>query len=350
MLRIRDRHRRSSSRWKPHQREAYRDWATIALLNHAVMLTIVFVKPPLAFSLVAALVLGLGFAMGAITVLHNAGHHRFSQKYWPNMLMVHSAVPTGLWVAHWTLKHRIHHKLPAAYPDDPFTKAGGLLRLHPLAPRYGFHRFQHLYVWFLYPFAWVVEMLSELRYLASGRISGLEPKRAASWRLATFAIEKAVTAVVLLPYFLLYRGVLMLILLCAATLFAGLLVTCVVATGHVNIGIEYPSVSNSERDWATYVVATTASFSTEARFVPWLTGGLTHHLAHHLRPLATRKELRTLHSRMAGGQASRGMKVVEFRTLRAALHGHGMALKQLGTLSVPALAPEPHCVEEMVSA
>ena len=36
-------------------------------------------------------------------------------------------------------------------------------------------------------------------------------------------------------------------------------------------------------------------------------------------------------------------KVVEFQTLRAALYGHGTALKRLGVLPSPAVLPEGGC-------
>ncbi len=342
MFRIQDRHRTPGSKWKSHQGEAYLDWAIIALLNNSMLLVMALVKSSLTLSLPVALVLGFGFYMGAVTVLHNAGHHRYSRRYWPNMLAVHSAVPTGLWVAHWTLKHRVHHKLPAAYPDDAFTQAGSLLRLHPLAPHRPIHRFQHLYVWFLYPLAWFADMNSQLRYLVTGHISGAGAKQAASRRLGTFAIEKAAAFVILLPYLLLAHGIRMLLLLCVATLFAGLLVGCVVALGHINVGLHYALTGSPERDWTAHVVATTASFSTGGRFMPWLTGGLTHHLAHHLRPLATRKELRGLHLRMAEYGQHREtcpeLKVVEFPNLRAAFYGHAKALKRLGLLPPVALS------------
>jgi linoleoyl-CoA desaturase len=336
MPRIQGKQRTPDPKGKSHRREAYLDWAVIALFNNAVLLTIALIMPPLAILLPVSLVLGLGFAMGAITVLHNAGHHRYSQRYWPNMLAVQSAVPVGLWVAHWTLKHRIHHRLPAAYPDDAFTQAGGMLRLHPLAPHRPFHRFQHVYAWFMYPLAWAADMQSQLKYLATGEVSGLRSRPPASRRLGSFAIEKAAAAAVLLPYVLLAHGIRLLLFLCVATLFAGLLVGCVVAIGHINVGLEYAVMDSSGRDWTAYVVATTASFSTDGWFLPWLTGGLTHHLAHHLRPLATREELRGLHTRMAGqGEVRPGLRVVEFRTMRAALHGHGQALKRLGLLPSP---------------
>ena len=341
MLRIQSKHGTTGPKVKSHQREAYLDWAIIALFNNSILLTIALVMPPLAILLPASLVLGFGFAMGVITVLHNAGHHRYSQRYWPNMLVVHSAVPVGLWVAHWTLKHRVHHKLPAAYPDDAFTQAGPL-RLHPLAPHRPFHRFQHVYAWFLYPLAWAADMQSQLRYLVTGEISGLRSRPRASWRFSTFVLEKAAAAAILLPYVLLAHGIRLLLALCVATLFTGLLVGCVVAIGHINVGLDYAVMNGSGRDWTAYVVATTASFSTDSRFLPWLTGGLTHHLAHHLRPLATRKELHGLHSQMAGhGEIRPGLKVIEFQTLRAALHGHGTALKRLSLLPSPALSPEP---------
>jgi linoleoyl-CoA desaturase len=341
MLRIHGNHGATGPKVRSHRLEAYLDWAIIALLNNSVLLTIALVMPPLVILLPVALVLGCGFAMGAITVLHNAGHHRYSRRYWPNMLVVHSTVPIGLWVAHWTHKHRVHHKLPAAYPDDAFTQAGGLLRLHPLAPHRPFHRFQHIYAWFLYPLAWAADMQSQLRYLVTGEISGMRFRPSASRRFGTFVLEKATAAAILLPYALLAHGIRLLLFLCVATLFAGILVGCVVAIGHINVGLDYAMMNGSARDWTAYVVATTASFSTDSRFLPWLTGGLTHHLAHHLRPLATRKELRDLHSQMAGGdEMSIGPKIVEFQTLRAALHGHGRALKRLGLLPSPVLSPE----------
>src|SRR5579859_4591081 len=98
--------------------EAYRDWMIIAAGNHLLMIAITAFSLPLLGFTAASIMLGVGFAAGAITVLHDAGHGRFSRNYLPNMLVVHSAAPIGLWVAHWTLKHKVHHRMPAAYPDD----------------------------------------------------------------------------------------------------------------------------------------------------------------------------------------------------------------------------------------
>lgn len=331
MLRVQENEKTQRPRSKRQRREAYLDWAIIASLNNSLLLIVALVRPPLAILLPATVLLGLGFSIGAITVLHNAGHGRYSRRYWPNMLAVHTAVPTGLWVAHWTLKHRVHHRLPAGYPDDAFTQAGGLLRLHPLAPRRRCHRFQFVYIWFLYPLAWFADTRSQWRYLLTGYVSSSDARRPVSWRLTTFAIEKVAALVVLLPYLWLSHGLSMLLLLGGATLFAGLVVGCVVALGHINVGLSYLRPLSAEWDWTGHVIATTVSFSTASRFMPWLTGGLTHHLAHHLRPLATRTELRNLHSQMANRSDRRPeLRIVEFKTLRAALRGHGKALRLLG--------------------
>src|SRR5262245_29672073 len=115
--------------------EAYRDWLMIAIVNHALMTVLAVVYLPLGTEVFLGLLLGVGFAMAAVTVLHNAGHHRYSRGYWANALAVHTAAPMGMWVRHWTFKHVVHHRLPAAYPDDSFTDTSGWLRVHPLAPR-----------------------------------------------------------------------------------------------------------------------------------------------------------------------------------------------------------------------
>ena len=50
--------------------ESYRDWAVITLFNHSVLVIVATFHLPTAALVAAALLLGAGFALGAITVLH----------------------------------------------------------------------------------------------------------------------------------------------------------------------------------------------------------------------------------------------------------------------------------------
>lgn len=114
------------SNWPhPARREAWRDWAIIALFNHALLIAAAVLAPDLTWLLVIAFFLGLGFAQATLTVMHDAEHRRFSVRWWPNMLAVHTSAPIGLWVAHGVLKHRVHHRGPGVFPADEFTSSAG---------------------------------------------------------------------------------------------------------------------------------------------------------------------------------------------------------------------------------
>lgn len=324
--------RNFTSRGRPYQVEAYRDWLIVLIVNNVLLAGIAVPRIPIAWRLTACLLLSVGFAIGAIIVLHDAGHHRFSRHYIPNMLTVNTAVPVGLWVAHWTIKHRAHHRLPAAYPDDGFTQANGLLRLHPEAPYRSFYRFQHIYAGLIYTLMLPGELLSQVSFLIKGSIGGERQTTPLTRRLVTFSAEKLVTFLVLLPYLLVSNLWNFLVLLTASCVLAGFITACILVIGHVNVGLVYERRDDGPFAWQSYVVSTTASFSTASPTMAWITGGLTHHLVHHLYPQASRKQLRAMYRTTVAAVEERvHITSVEFSTFRAALRGHWVALKKLGS-------------------
>jgi linoleoyl-CoA desaturase len=316
--------------------EPWRDWAAIAVLTHGLLLFAALTQPSLPVLLALTVPLGVILSTGTLTVLHDAGHRRLSHRRgWLNVLAVQTAVPVGLWVGHWTLKHRVHHRATAVYPVDDATHASALIRLHPAVPRRAIHRYQHLYAWPLYGLAWLGELQSQLSYLWTGRIDGTRtPGRGR--RAASFAAEKTMCVAVLAPYaVLLGLGRLTLLLLAAMTI-AGVLAAVVLVVGHINVGLVPSTQVPAGREWAAHLVRTTASFSTGSRAVRWLTGGMTHHLAHHLRPAAARHQLPMIHVRTAAALADEAAEPLrDFPTLRAAVRGHGARLRELGRSDRP---------------
>jgi len=190
-------------RWLSDERvEPWRDWAILTVFNHGLLVAVALSRPSWPWLLLAAIPLGMGLATATLTVLHDAGHRRLSRQTWVNVLAVQTAAPIGLWVAHWTLKHRVHHRVTQVYPLDDSTRSSGLVRLHPGAPRWPVHRFQHVYAWGLYGLAWVGELRSQLRFAWNGCLEGIDPPQRGK-RVLSFLLEKAVCAVVLTPYVLL---------------------------------------------------------------------------------------------------------------------------------------------------
>jgi linoleoyl-CoA desaturase len=309
--------------------EPWRDWAVIALLNHAQLLAIALIRPSWPWLLLAALPLAVTLATGTLTVLHDAGHRRFSRNEWPNVFAVQTAVPLGLWVSHWTLKHRVHHRASQVFPVDEATRSN-LIRMHPGVPLKPIHRFQHLYAWPLYGLAWVGELNSQITFVIKGNVIGVEvPDRAA--RLRSFLLEKSFCAVVLLPYILLLGWARLAVYVVAAMTFGAVLAAIVLVVGHINEGLYPPSEVPSQREWSRHLVRTTANFNTTNRAVRWFTGGMTHHLAHHLKPVAPRHQLPVLNDTVVRDIVDRsGLPLVEYPTLIAATRSHARRLRELG--------------------
>lgn len=310
--------------------EPWRDWLALAAFNHAVLLVIAFTHPAEFWLLPGALILGAGLATATLTVLHDAGHLRFSRRRWPNVCAVHSAAPVGLWVAQWTLKHRVHHRVTQVYPLDDATRASGLVRLHPAAPRRGIHRWQHWYAWGLYGLAWAGELRSQVTYLRSGLVDRTDTPNTAR-RLLSFVGEKTLCLLALTPYiWLMGAGRLALLLLAAMTV-ASVIAALATVVGHITMDIEPPATTPAAATWPAHIVHTTASFSIESRAARWLTGGLTHHLAHHLRPAAPRSALPELHRTVITEVAHQvGLEPVVYPGMAIAIRSHAQRLRALG--------------------
>lgn len=216
--------------------EPWRDWAILASTNHGLLLTAALLDVHGVWLLAIALPLGMSLATATLTVLHDAGHRRFSRRTWVNVLATQTAAPIGLWVAHWTRKHQVHHRVTQVYPLDDATRSSGLVRLHPSAPRWKIHRYQHIYAWLLYGLAWAGELRSQLTYVRIGSLTGIVSPPARS-RAVSFVGEKLLCAAVLAPYiWLLGPGRLALLLLVAMTV-GSVLAAIVLVVGHINSGL-----------------------------------------------------------------------------------------------------------------
>lgn len=322
----------------PRQRwEPWRDWAVITVVTHATLLSICLLQLRSSWLVLASLPLSACFAVGTLTVLHDAGHRMFGRRAWPNVIAVQTATPLGLWVGHWGRKHRVHHKLPQVYMLDEATRASGMVRLHPSAPYRTVHRWQHLYIWPLYGITWMGELRSQLTFLRSGEVigDGVTGRRE---RVTSFIAEKLLCAAVLLPYALLLGAERTTVLFLLALTGASVLTALVLVVGHINMGLQPTSGPPPVRCWKAHLMRTTASFNTSSRLVRGLTGGMTHHHVHHLRPLALRSEFPHLHETVVRRVASEsGLTVSEYATFTAAFVGHARRLRELGHQEVAAV-------------
>jgi linoleoyl-CoA desaturase len=311
--------------------EPWRDWAILAVVIHGILLATAIASPGFGWIFLIAIPLGLILSTAVLTVEHDAGHRRFGKGLWPNIFATQTAAPVGLWVVHWTKKHQVHHKVTQVYPLDDATRASGLVRLHPSAPYWHVHRFQHLYAWFLYGLAWAGELRSQVNYMRTGELAGVTPPPHRE-RVRSFALEKLICGLVLLPYIIILGPAKLAFLMLIAMTVASMFAAVVLSVGHIAEGLTPGSTAPRGREeWEANLVRTSASFNTKSHTLHWITGGLTHHLAHHLRAGVSREDLKTVHqNEVVEAARASGIEQVEYPTLTSAVIGHRNQLRALG--------------------
>lgn len=328
--------------------EPWRDWAMLVIVIHGMLLTAALTDVSWGWIPLVAIPLGLAISTAVLTVEHDAGHRRFSKGLWPNVLATQTAAPVGLWVVHWTKKHQVHHKVTQVYPLDDATRASGMIRLHPCAPYWPVHRFQHLYAWFLYGLAWAGELRSQINYMLNGELAGVTPPPR-NERVRSFAIEKLICGLVLLPYVILLGPLKLATLMVIAMTIASMFAAVVLSVGHISEGLTPGDVAPRGREeWEANLVRTSASFNTKSHTLHWITGGLTHHLAHHLRAGVSREDLKRVHkTEVVQAAAASGHEQIEYPTLTSAVISHRNQLRKLGRADavMPATSEQRVAVE-----
>jgi linoleoyl-CoA desaturase len=97
---------------------------------------------------------GFSSALIAFNIGHDASHGALSQKKWVNKLFSWSFNLVGVNSYIWNLKHNISHHAYTNMPGlDMDIQQVSIARLVPTMPLRKMHRYQHIYVPLLYPFA-----------------------------------------------------------------------------------------------------------------------------------------------------------------------------------------------------
>lgn len=253
---------------------------------------VVFAPVPIGFKVLGCISLGMAIGACGMTIGHDANHGGYSQNSKINYAIGLCYDFIGLSSYLWKFRHNfLHHTYTNITNHDVEIHGDGLVRMAPDMEHKWFHKYQHLFIWFVYlviPFYWsysdVSIILGDRKYfdykvpmpkpLDLGFLLGLK-----ALGLGFF---------IGVPIALGYSPLMAIAGFSIAYMTYGLVICVVFMLAHVLEPAEFielsPNSLHVEDEWAILQVKTTVDFAPKNAFLNWYIGGLNYQTIHHLFP------------------------------------------------------------------
>lgn len=237
---------------------------------------------------------GINMIVLFINAFHDAAHGALFKKPIHNhrFMYILELFGSNHWL--WTRRHiNLHHAYPNVPDWDVDIKQSDIIRIFPNSPLFSYHKYQHIYMWMLYP-------LYSLNWLYIRDFKDFFGKKdnyvkKVVDKIPTQEIYKLFAAKIFNLIYMLFIPMALLnqpwyivlagwfaMHICGSSLG----VVALVST-HVDEDAQFPiadDYGNLSATWAMHQMIVTKDFSTESKLANFLYGGFTHHVAHHLFP------------------------------------------------------------------
>ncbi len=293
------------------------------------------------------IIMGFGTAAVGFSVMHDANHGAYSRNKTVNKIVGSIMYFIGGNPVNWQIQHNVlHHTFTNVDGMDEDIDAGKILRFSPKQEYYSFHRYQHIYAWFLYGLMthmWITT--KDFKQLKRYKDNGLLEKHGRTYRgaMTELILTKALYYVFILVIPLLvvniawYWTILFFLIM---HFIEGLTLSLVFQTAHVMEHTEFPepdvNTSKFENNWAIHQLQTTMNFAPKSRVFAWFIGGLNYQVEHHLFPNICHIHYPKLSKIVRETAQEFGLPYHVKPTFMGALVEHARMLRQLGR--VPAHA------------
>ncbi len=291
-------------------------------------------------AILAWITLGIVTAGIGFSVMHDANHGAYSRNKYVNGVLGWVINLIGGFSVNWKIQHNtLHHSFTNVHGMDEDIDAGKLLRFSPEQEHLWFHRFQHLYAWFLYSLMthmWITT--KDFKQLFRYRNNGLLEQHSISFAgaFSHLLLVKVVYYAYLLVIPLVFSPFAWWVTLIGFLLMhsaLGFLLGCVFQTAHVMESSHFPAADedgNLEYNWAVHQLMTTTNYAPGNRLLSWFVGGLNYQVEHHLFPNICHIHYRKLSQIVSETAKEYNLPYKSLPTFREALRIHWRMLKTLG--------------------
>ncbi|MFC4261626.1 fatty acid desaturase family protein [Ferruginibacter yonginensis] len=299
---------------------------------------VVFFTPGAWWAIAECLVMGGLTAAIGFNVMHDGGHGSFSESPFWNKIAAFSVNGLGASALMWNNKHNIiHHTYTNIDGFDDDIEIKPMLRMCETQKKYKIHRFQHIYVWFLYTQLLIIWVFATdyTKYFKK-KVGQVPLKKFSAFDHFAFWTAKIgyYAMMIVLPIYMV-GFVNWLIGFMVLAMFAGFVLSVVFQLAHTVEETAFPvpveNTNNIENEWAIHQIQTTANFATKNKLISWLVGGLNFQIEHHLFPKISHIHYPEISKIIKKTCEEFNIKYIEHRKMRHALASHAMYLKKMGT-------------------
>ncbi len=229
-----------------------------------------------------------------INAFHDAAHGALFKKPKHNewFLYVLELFGSNHWL--WMRRHiSLHHAYPNVPDWDVDIKQSDIIRIFPNSPLFNYHKYQHIYMWFIYPFYslnWLyIRDFKDFFGTKDNYVKKVVDKipRQEVYRLFAAKIINLVYLLFIPMMLLSQPWYIVLFAWLSMHLCGSALGVVALVSTHVDEDAHFPHADedgNLSDTWVMHQMIVTKDFSTESKLANFLYGGFTHHVAHHLFP------------------------------------------------------------------
>lgn len=228
-----------------------------------------------------------------INAFHDAAHGAVFKSRRHNHLFMHVLELFGSNSYIWSKRHiLLHHPYPNVQNWDTDIKQSDIVRIFPDSPYLKIHRFQHIYMWFLYPLYtlnWLfIRDFKDFFGTKDNYVKRILTIPKVEYIKLFMAKIFNIFYLVIIPILVLsHPWYIIVIAWLVMHISASLLGVIALISTHVDEEAEFPMPpedGHMNTTWALHQMTVTKDFSADSAIANFLFGGFTHHVAHHLFP------------------------------------------------------------------